>query len=275
LLVLVALAYGWWYFDPLAVLAMLLGLWWVLEGKPARAGLAIGLGVLTKLFPLLVLPAVWRFWPPRRAAVLTAAALGLTGLVYGTLYLASPEMTLASVRSQASKGSWETVWALVDGNLGTGNFGPEEERLDPATATQARGRPARIPTWITFSAVAALGLAAFLRYDSKSEIDLVAFIGLTWALFLLWSPGWSPQWVLYLLPLILLVLPEREAALLAPTWILVNLLEWPLLLSRGFFGMLWLTISLRTCLLVLLAGLFWRRIRQPGALADAQTVGGS
>ncbi len=275
LLVLMALPYGWWYFDPLAVFAMLLGVWLALEGRPVKAGLAIGIGALTKLFPLLVLPALWRVWPGRKAGVLTAAALGITGLVYGALFLASPEMTAASVLSQGSKGSWETVWALVDGNLGTGNFGPEEERFEPATAVQARGRPARIPPWITFAIFGGLGLAALFRFSDREAAGVLAFIGLTWALFLLWSPGWSPQWVLYLLPLVLLVLPEREAWLLVPVLILVNLLEWPLLLSRGFFGLLWVTVSLRTFLLLLLAGLFWRVLQAPAAVWDAQIAGGS
>jgi hypothetical protein len=58
---------------------------------------------------------------------------------------------------------------------------------------------------------------------------------------------------MYLLPLILLILPERKATLLAVIMVLVNLMEWPVLLSRGYFNSLWFTIPLRTALTVLLA----------------------
>jgi hypothetical protein len=217
---MVALPYGWWYFDPLAVFAMLLGLAWLLEGRPVRTGLALAAGALIKLFPALVLALAWRRLPLRRAVTVTALALGVTALVYGALFLASPQLTAASLRSQASKGSWETAWALLDGNFNTGNFGPESERFDPQAA----------------------------------------FLGLAWTVFLLWSPGWSPQWVLYLLPLVLLALPEREGGLLALALVFINLLEWPVMLSRGLVWGLWLTIPLRTLLFVIMVVEFWKTV---------------
>jgi hypothetical protein len=88
---------------------------------------------------------------------------------------------------------------------------------------------------------------------------------------LLWSPGWSPQWVLYLLPIILLVLPEREALLLSLALVLINLLEWPLLLSRGYNWGLWLTIPGRALLLALLAVECWRVVRGEELQATTQT----
>ncbi len=249
---LAGLFYGWGYFDPLAVFSLLLGALWLLEGKDARAGLALGVGILVKWFPVLALPAVWRNRPPRQALLVTATALGLAGIVYGGLYLASPGYTLAGLRSQGSKGSWETVWALLDGNLMTGNFGAKEERYDPATAGQLRGNPARIPSAVTLIPFAVLGLWLFSRADLTRSKAFLAFMGITWGLFLLWSPGWSPQWALYLLPLTLLTLRARAANLMAVTLVLINLIEWPLLLSRGLFWGLWITIPLRTLLIVLL-----------------------
>jgi hypothetical protein len=63
--------------------------------------------------------------------------------------------------------------------------------------------------------------------------------------------------VLYLLPLILLVLPERRVFLVAVLLVLVNLIEWPLLLSRGMFWTLSLTVPMRTLVLALLAVMFF------------------
>ena len=89
---------------------------------------------------------------------------------------------------------------------------------------------------------------------------MIAFVGLTWCIFLLWSPGWSPQWVLYLIPLILLTLDDRNAVLMTIILVLVNLLEWPVLLSRGYQWGLLLTIPLRTLMLILLAWLWYQQI---------------
>ncbi len=252
------LPYGWWYFDPLVVLAILVGLLWVFEGEEARAGIAIALGTLTKFFPALALPMVWRWSSWKSARIVIFISLGATLAVYAGLYVASPAHTLASIRSQAAKGSWETVWALVDGNFNTGNFGPEAERYDPSTAQLPRGNPARLPTWLTLIPFAALGGWLFWQVRLKSERAAIAFLGVTWCLFLIWSPGYSPQWVLYLLPIILLTLPGRQAWLFAIILTLVNVLEWPVMLSRGYNWGLWLTVPVRTLLLVLLGFEFWR-----------------
>ena len=260
--ILAGLAYSWWYFDSLAVFFTLLALELSFSRRSAVfAGGALALGILTKLFPVLLLPALWRWLPARRAAWISAAAAVLVIVVYGGLWAASPQFTQASLQSQSAKGSWETVWALLDGNLQTGNFGPETARLDPASAALPVGNPPLVPPWAGLVVFAALGLLLWMKYHPHNLRAVLAFAGFTWVIFLLWSPGWSPQWVLYLLPLILLVLPHRLALLLTGALILVNLLEWPLMLSRGLFQALPLTIILRALLLVLLGLQFWQETR--------------
>jgi hypothetical protein len=193
----------------------------------------------------------------------------VVALVIGPFFIASPRFTFASLLAQVSKSSWETVWALLDGNLGTGNFGPIADHFDPALATAPLGNPPRIPTWLT---LAAFGLLyAYLFFDRGPRTEdrrpertvlgprsSVAFTGLTWCIFLLWSRGWSPQWQMLILPFILLALPLQRAVLFSLVLGFVNFLEWPVLLSRGWFWSLWLTVPLRTLLIVLLAVEFYR-----------------
>ena len=107
--ILSGLAYGWWFFDPLAVLFMLLAVLWFFERNDWRTGLAMGLGALTKWFPILFLPIVWKVRPPRQAVRITAITLFMLVLVYGGLYFLSPQMTATSLGAQGSKGSWKTV----------------------------------------------------------------------------------------------------------------------------------------------------------------------
>ncbi len=275
---LVGLFYGWGFIDSFVVAVLLLGLSWVIKSRSVNAaqdtpqpttprtgnlsatmaGIVIGIGGLLKWFPLLALAAVWRYVPRRQALYITGLALGLVLAVFAGLYLVSPDLTVASIRAQGIKVSWESIWALMDGNIKTGNFGTALDFTDPATAEISTANPARLPRWLTLLPFAAVGLWAFLRFRLTTPREMLAFVGLTLSLFMLWSPGWSPQWSLYFLPLILLVLPERTAVLMALVWIGINLLEWPLLLSRGWFQALWLLIPVRTFLLILLSVEFWR-----------------
>jgi hypothetical protein len=250
--------YNWWYFDTLVVFTMLAGLLWLIQGKDLRASIILALGTLTKFFPLLVLPLVWRIRSYQRAFLVSVLVMGIGGIVMGGLYMVSPEMTLASLRSQFSKGSWETVWALVDGNLHTGSFGAMIERYDPDRATLPRGYPHRIHPGLTLIPFAVLGGWILYRGRVTKPASAVALLGLIWCLFLFWSPGYSPQWVLYILPLVLLVIPFPRAALITLILVLINLLEWPGFLARGYNWGLWLTVPVRTLVLIDLMAEFRR-----------------
>ncbi|MCD4673160.1 MAG: hypothetical protein K8R77_10895 [Anaerolineaceae bacterium] len=253
---LVVLAYGWWYFDPLAVFCMLLGVDSLLNRRDTAAGVSLGMGLLVKLFPVLGLVILWR-QPIKKIVKIGLITFAVGLMIYVCLWLLSPEFTMASLLSQTSKGSWETVWALIDGNYRTGNFGPVDLRLDAGMVTASQGQQARISPWLTLLVFAGVGIAGLLQTQNETPRQRIAVLGWGFALLFLWSSGWSPQWLLYLLPLILLVFPKTMALMGSLVFVLVNLLEWPVILSRGWFHLLPLTIILRTLILVLAAFQFY------------------
>jgi hypothetical protein len=141
-------------------------------------------------------------------------------------------------------------------------LGPPTDHFDLAKAAALTGNPAVIPGWLRTGLFALLGLFVLWRADLRdSPRRTVSLVCLTIVLFLLWSKGWSPQWQVFLFPLVLLALPYRRAVLSVLTLSAVNLAEWPVLLSRGMTGWLYLTVPLRTALLVLLAADLWRHLR--------------
>jgi hypothetical protein len=261
--ILAGLPYCGWYFDPLAVFCLLLALDCFYDKKTAWLGVVAGVGTLIKLFPVLVLGAAWRFWPWKKALKATAITVAICLVVYAGLFAASPQYTASSIVSQFSKGSWETVWALLDGNLSTGNFGPEIERLNPNTAYQAMGNTAKIPTLIPLGLLALAGLLIFAKMKVQESNNPSILVGVAWCFIILASAGWSPQWVLYILPIVMLTLPVERGVLFSGALILVNLLEWPVLLSRGMFAYLWLPILVRTLLLVLLSLVWIEQLFKP------------
>jgi hypothetical protein len=240
----------WWLsFDAITTFFLLLAIERWLAGRRVQSALALGMGGLLKWFPLLFLPVAARFrrnW--RETAIYAAIAL-------------SPAYTWASLRSLSSRASWQTVWALVDGNLGTGIV--NASRLDPAAADLPQGNPAVVPTWLTTLLFGALGLWLWWKTPAAPEPRRVlGFTALIVTLFFLWSRGWSPQWLGVLAPLMLLLLPLERAVLVLVVLTFINVAEWPVLLSRGLNQWLYLTVPARTILFVLLAVDLWRRIRR-------------
>ncbi len=72
-----------WRFDLFPVLLATVGLWAALEHRPAWAGAAIGAGILAKLFPLVVAPALAVAWFVPR----DWSRLGLSALLAGVVLI--------------------------------------------------------------------------------------------------------------------------------------------------------------------------------------------
>ena len=259
LALLIPLPYTWWTYDLLPLAFLLAGLDCLARGADWQAGLALGLGMLTKWFPGFALASALRYRPRRGFLRISAAALGLAGLALGGLWLASPVMTAASLASQPGRTSWQTVWAYLDGNRVTGHFIEADWRLDPTLAAAPRGNPPRIHPYLTLPVFALAGLFFFWRVKNTGERSLVAFVGITFGLFLLWSPGWSPQWMLYILPLVLLTLPFGQGLVLCAVLLVIALFEWPFALSQYWFRGTFAMAGLRTLAFALLVFL-WQRI---------------
>ncbi len=247
-------------FEAMTAFLVLLTLFALHRGQSWLSGIAIGLGAVTKVLPLLLLATVWRTRGWRAAVVSGLLALLVCLVVLGPLLILSPDYTLASLQSQGSKSSWQTVWALLDGNTAnTGIFGPVADHFDPVKARTQLHNPSRVPAWLTLMPFALLGLFMFTRPVLRPAHDPFIFAALTFTIFFLWAKGWSPQWQIFLIPLLLLSLPVQRAVLFVLVLGFINLLEWPILLSRGLTELLPLTIVARTIVMALLA---WELYKQ-------------
>jgi hypothetical protein len=229
---LAPLIFTFWNFEPLVAFFLLLALWWLLVKRENRSALVAAIGALAKFTPALILGAVWRFRERETALRYTAILAAVFGGVYLLLFLQSASMTLPSLTAQFNKASYQTVWALIDGNYRTGNFGPIEDRLDPARANIVQGNPARIPGWLRLGVAVAIGLFVFVRARRFDDRGLVAFVAITLLIFFLQAQGWSPQWLVQIIPLLLLCFPTSNGVLAVVMLSLVTFAEYPFLFIR-------------------------------------------
>lgn len=274
----------WWNFEVLILFWAMLSLWWLVQGKDNRSAVAAALGGLTKFTPLLVLGTVWRFRKPRTALRYTLIALGIFVGVFVILYVRSPEMTYPSLIAQLNKASYQTVWALIDGNYTTGSFGAVDRHFDPNGASVlAPGlNPSVVPGWLRMAVAGLIGLFIFLRTRRFDEKGIVAFATITTIIFFLQAQGWSPQWIIQLIPLILLNFPNRNGVFVVLLLSLATFTEYPVLFMRtGDTG--WhiegalrtpftIIIFMRTAMLVGLCIALYQRLRQEPVPDLTQTV---
>jgi len=229
---LAPLVFTFWDFEPLVAFFLLLGQWWLLVKQDSRSAIAAAIGALTKFTPALILGAAWRFRERISAIRYTAILLGVFGLVYLLFFVQNATMTLPSLTSQFNKSSYQTVWALIDGNFRTGNFGPLEDHIDPDRANILQGNPARIPGWLRLGVAAGVGLFVFARTRRFDDRGMVAFVAITLLIFFLQAQGWSPQWLVQIVPLILLCFPTNNGVLMVVMLSLVTFAEYPFLFIR-------------------------------------------
>lgn len=260
----------WWTFEPLVAFLLLAALWSLLRDRPDDSALAIALGILTKYIAVLMLVPVWRFRDRHHAARITLLGMAIVVVVAGTLLLWGGEMARASLLAQVNKASYQTVWALFDGNFRTGVFPPVEAHFEVDTAYDLTGNPPVIRVWlrsIPFVAVAGYVYAHTKRRDDRALVTFVAFMVV---LLFLWAQGWSPQWVVTLIPFILLTNPDRSGVLVCLTVSFISILEYPALFAHTVEGsgvisgylkpLFFMTVVLRTVILAALAFVLMQRL---------------
>ncbi len=269
---------GW--FDAIPIFFFLASLYLLIERRPLWSALTTGVGFMFKLVPIVILPIGVRLsrsllagddeaphggrWQIRVAALnlvldvrhvvaylgVFAATVIAIGLPF---YLMNSRILWGSLLMNGVRGPWETVWALLVGDFGYG--------VAPLDMRNLAWIPTRTPgpslPWMWISVVFAL-LYGFLytrRWEWTNPRAVTAFAGVTVAIFMLYSKGYSPQWLGWILVFVAMLLPTLRGAAYAVLVSVANLVE-----GNVFFTMVpdehWLlvlTVGLRTVVFVMLA----------------------
>ena len=250
------------HFESIAVFFMLLGVYLVIRERRHTASLAIALGVLTKLFPGAALPALLAGQPwAARSRYLGLAATAVIGAL-APLAVIGREFFVASIQNMLLRPGWETVWALADGYFGFGWI--HRYRQSPDTALEFNYTP-DLPAaawWGTAAALAALYAVLALRRSPPTPASVVWSTGLALSAFALYLRGWSPQFMVWLLPFALLAFPGGRGFLIATGLSVLALLEYPayFVLWSEHPWVLWILVVARTLAILALGALFARRL---------------
>jgi hypothetical protein len=244
------------WFDNLPLFFLLLGVYMVISKRPVLGGIAAGIGFMIKIVPAFVAPVALRVFPrmsQRIAYLLVAASIAL--LIALPFLLTNPTFLLTTFLRLGSVAPWETIWALLDGYYSGGAAPPLEERFDLGTITIS-SQESHFPYPLVAAAFIVVFLILYTRHiDWQDNLKAVTFCGLSISLFLLFSKGYSPQWIINLLPFIILLMPNLRAVSYSLLLMLANVLAFPiaLMLIPAHSWLLVTAVLYRTLLLAVLS----------------------
>ncbi|UCH58543.1 MAG: hypothetical protein JSV61_10015 [Anaerolineales bacterium] len=206
-----------------------------LSNHKSQSAVALGLGIAAKLTPLFLLAPVAKFlWDEGLKGVKQFLAYGVIAMATAFAFylpflaLGGGPWVAASFTALGKVGSWSTVWSLLDGNWGPGDYGHLTNRLELIQAGISRANPPLIPEVFRTGAFAILFGWLFLKpLKNLLPEKFVWFATMTCMLFHIWSKGWSPQWATLIIPFLLLSFPDQRG-LRAVLWLTgFTFLEWP------------------------------------------------
>jgi uncharacterized membrane protein len=243
--------------DLLAVVLVSGALWAWARDRPVLTGVLLGLGTATKLFPLFLLGGLLviclkdRRLPDIGRAV--GAAVGAWALANLPAYLTGSDQWLVFWSFNAERGSdLGSIWLVLAGALDT--------TIDATTVN--------LSTWLLFGAWCLGLLALGLKAPETPRLAQLGFLVV--AGFLLVNKVYSPQYVLWLLPLAVMARPRWRDQLIwqageifyfaSVWWYLGGALDSP---GGGDAGFYWLAILVRMAAELYLVGIVARDVLRP------------
>ncbi|MFQ6014951.1 MAG: hypothetical protein ACE5NP_05875 [Anaerolineae bacterium] len=229
---------GW--FEGFPLFFLLLAVYLLIKRRSIWSGVVSAIGFMVKLLPLLVVPIALRIlWiecrhrveegrvlPNRRFLIpLTylATTLIVIALIAWPFWRLNPHLLFASPLMAAARPPWESVWALLEGNF---TYGIIEADMRDLTSIGVSQTPSRLPWALITVAFGLIYLWLYGRpFDWQRKVSIIAFTALSLNLFVLYNRGYSPQFLVWLLPFLVLLMPDLRGVAYALVLSFVNMVE--------------------------------------------------
>jgi len=167
-------------FDVLPTLAMAGCFLALMRGRIGWAGAFLSLGVLLKVFPVLLVPIILRYLGVRKGSIFLAAFTAVFSLVFGISWaVLDLESTIAPVKAQMARQLFDHNWSLYGYVL-----------------------PVELAEWKLVRQALIAGSVLGAIITRPKDLDAVRRrCALVLIVFVFIAVYWSPQWFVWFLPL--------------------------------------------------------------------------
>ena len=254
--------------DVIALFFSSLALFFLIKKSSALCGFSTGLAVLAKLYPVILLPLSLAFFEEWKERLSLLISLVLSVLLVDLPFLVlNPYMWSETfIGGNAGRGPWETVWAFISGYYSHGgveSMHPYFEGFFTYAQLKQIYPLSRVDHAFYLYSNSSIPLAMNLLLLLSFIVPLILFkrekilelMGLSSALFLLASKGYSPEFTIFTLPLLALSVPYKDKFVLtllldgATLLQMMNWSGWFAPFGQGVF--LPYAVILRTAVLIL------------------------
>jgi hypothetical protein len=254
--------------DVIALFFSSLALFFLMKKSSALCGFSTGLAVLAKLYPVILLPLSLAFFKEWKERLSLLISLVLSVLLVDLPFLVlNPYMWSETfIGGNAGRGPWETVWAFINGYYSHGgveSMHPYFEGFFTYAQLKQIYPLSRVDHAFYLYSNNSTPLAMNLLLLLSFIVPLIVFkrekilelMGLSIALFLLASKGYSPEFTIFTLPLLALSVPYKDKFVItslldgATVLQMMNWSGWFAPFGQGVF--LPYAVILRTAVLIL------------------------
>ena len=182
-------------FDPLIALGVTLAVAACIAGQPTLCGVLLGLTCQVKIIPVLMGPAFFFFWLHRgKARPFALGAISFVIVGWIVPLCAVPSLFLHRVIAYSSIWGWWGFPYLI-GMMG----GP---RLHASLADAAT--PAETTLGLMFKGIiVAVVIALAWRRRASTTVGIFSTLAFSWAVFLAFAPGFGVQYLVWIVPFLL------------------------------------------------------------------------
>lgn len=203
-------------FDILPAFLSLLALWVLQRERQALAGLFLGLGAMTKWYPALFLPVflAYEFARTRKIAWTLVLTFGLAclAIVFSTLVWGGLEAVLIPYRFHAQRGMEQVALPVL---------------LD-FLLIRIAGIHLPALFFLVFQALQFLPALLALFAKIRRFEQVIAWTVIITATFIIFSRIYSPQWILWMTPLFLLIAHSKTDIALILLYNLITYFNFPM-----------------------------------------------